>query len=837
MKTNNIIILILINGLILCKNAFSQKMPIIEQDNARRMIILSDSSHNLMIRLNYSNGCSLDKIIIKGIEVTGRENSVYTGVRLGSRSFSSEECNALPLITIDGDSVKVNNIEFGDAQFAVKEEWIFKVNRNNIEWRIRREYLNNGIVQENDFPCWRFNSMKTWDGAMLDNGGVAWNRLLNRPGDTYGAHTGTFTFWNNANNSCLRITSSGNPELIKVATFHHDESGTLSVVQSASTEARVTKYNLNRFLNGGGKVFAPISVNKSDLSICYTLQVLTYDQAYDRGVFKGINEKSVNEMLNTIGRYGVIDRNLYGSNGWRSGYVVLQEPWLALLGLAVDAPDFIHGYSQALEYEKEHAILSNGRVLPRWHYDGGDAMPYTYRTDGFYECQWGYMLDAQAAYAIDVAEQFDMTGDINWLRQFKATCEKVLGYMINKFSVGNGLFRVVQDTYKEHQGSDWMDVIWTSYEVASINAYMYKALVRWSALEKLLGDEKMSEKYKYLACRLKMAFNKGISDGGFWNPGKKWYVYWRQKDGAVFGNNLVSSVNFLAIGYGLCDDSSRKEAILNHIEKLMEKEKLFMWPLCFFPYKDSVGLDVNYPFPNYENGDLFLAWAELGTRCYVPTHPEIALKYIRNVIRQYEINGLAYQRYKRQSQIGVGNDILSNNIMAIVGLYRNIYGIRPQYNRLYLDPHLTKELSGTIVKYWLRNQNYIIDLSTEVYSIKMDSFLVSNNHPFAVNCSRNKLEYFNGNNSRFSLKILSKRYCSIDILNWGKNFMIWKETSNNPGGNIDHEVFNLKPNKKYQLYINNKPSEKLITNLSGMIRFNCPAGKNILEIQQIHCKV
>jgi len=43
--------------------------------------------------------------------------------------------------------------------------------------------------------------------------------------------------------------------------------------------------------------------------------------------------------------------------------------------------------------------------------------------------------------------------------------------------------------------------------------------------------------------------------------------------------------------------------------------------------------------------------------------------------------------------------------MAIVGLYRNIYGIRPQYNRLYLEPHLTKDLNGTKIRYWLRDQN------------------------------------------------------------------------------------------------------------------------------------
>jgi len=39
----------------------------------------------------------------------------------------------------------------------------------------------------------------------------------------------------------------------------------------------------------------------------------------------------------------------------------------------------------------------------------------TIRT-GYYEAQWGYLLDSQPCYAICVAELFDQTGDQAWLR-------------------------------------------------------------------------------------------------------------------------------------------------------------------------------------------------------------------------------------------------------------------------------------------------------------------------------------------------------------------------------------------------------------------------------------
>lgn len=811
---------------------FSQKISPIFHDNKQKTITLSDSSRNLILRLNYSNGCMLDKMIVKGNEVLGIGNAAYSGIRVGNQSFSSKECFTSPEIIIKNNLIRINHIKYGNKVFSIEEEWIFKINKNDIDWQINRQYLNNGIIDDNDFPCWQFNSMQTWDGTMLDNGGVAWNRFLKQPGETYGARAATLTFWNKSNNSCLRITPNDDHEIFRTTTFSHQKNDVLSVVQSSSTREIKTKYGLRRFLTTGQNVFAADTIRKSYITIHNKLQALSYDQEYDRGILKGIKEKSVNEMLNTIGRYGVVDKNLYGSNGWRTGWAVLQEPWLALFGLAIGSPDFINGFSGALEYARENAIMPDGRVLPRWHHDSSDAMPNTFRANGFYECQWGYMLDSQPAYAINVAEQFDMNGDIDWLRQFKPTCEKVLDYMIKRDSDGNGLFEVIQNTHKEQKGTDWFDVIWASYEVASINAYMYKALVRWSDLEQLLGDEKMSGKYRDLALKLKTTFNKNISDGGFWNPDKKWYVHWREKDGSVYGNNLASMVNFLAIGYGICDDPSRKDAILDNMEELMQKEKLFIWPSCFFPYEDSVGLsNVNYPYPNYENGDLFLAWAELGTRCYAEKNPEVALKYIRNVINKYEVDGLAHQRYTRLKQIGAGDDILSNNIMAVVGLYRNIYGIRPQYNRLYLEPHLTTELQGTQLKYWLRNQNYIIDLSKEKYSISINNFSVSNKHPFAVNCNGNELEYFNGNNNSFSLKISSKQNCSIDILSWEENLMSWKETGKSSKNNIYHEVHNLKPNEIYQLFINNKPIKKYTASLTGIILFDCPINTNVLRIQ------
>ena len=78
--------------------------------------------------------------------------------------------------------------------------------------------------------------------------------------------------------------------------------------------------------------------------------------------------------------------------------------------------------------------------------------------------------------------------------------------------------------------------------------------------------------------------------------------------------------------------------------------------------------------------------------------------------------------------------------MAIAGLYRDIYGVRPLYNGLYLDPHLVSELNGTQLKYRLRNKLFTIDLSINDYAITVNGVTVRDTRPFAVDDDGNRIE-------------------------------------------------------------------------------------------------
>jgi hypothetical protein len=725
----------------------------------------------------------------------------------------------------------VRDIVYGGGGVQVNETWTFTVQPDGIDWQIDRDYLSGGRLEDTYFPGWDFKDMSTWTGGMLDNGGVAWNKYLETPNATYGAHAGAVTFWNREQGDCLRIKKMGTAAPLQhlAMRFSRQPSGIEAAAFSVTGTELQPKHNLRRFLASRQDLWEPFEVAPGKLSAKYTLQALDYDAAYGRGAFEGLNGRSLRELLNTIGRYGVIDRRILGANGWRTGYTCLHEQWFSQMGIALDDPDYLANCAATFDYERDHAIEASGRVKSRWCYDAGDAMPGTYDAKGYYEAQWGYLLDSQPCYVICVAELFDLTGDQAWLRGQKATCERVLDYLLRRDADGDGLVEMMTDSHTQQRGSDWIDVIWAAHKNALVNAELYYALTLWAGAEELLGDAAHAAEYRRCAAKLKASYNKPTAEGGFWDPQNQWYAYWRDKDGSIHGNNLVTPVNVAAIGYGLCEDAGRREAILRRMEEEMQKEHLFFWPLNFFPYQPGEGHPLNFPFPNYENGDIFLSWGELAVRAYAKSKPEIAVKYIKNVLEKYEADGLSFQRYERKSQRGAGEDILAGNCMTVVGLYRDIYGIQPKHNRLYLEPHLTAELDGTQLRYNLRNQLHVIDLSTRGSRMTAEEFAVRDAEPFALNVQGDSAEFFPGSRSAPALSVTRSRRApvEIEIEAWPASpagARKWVESCAGRGVMVRHLVSDLQPHAIYNLHCDGRKIGSFEADGAGRMEFKRTLG-------------
>ncbi len=798
-------------------------------DAAGHQATLSDSARNLVLHLSYDGRCLIDQLQVMGREVVPVATGVCSAVKVNDRWSTTRGNIPTPSVTVLGNTLTVAGIQFGGPDLPTTEDWTFTVADDHILWQIRRAYLAAAALQDTYFPGFDFADVTTWTGGLLDTGGVVWTKYLDTPAATYSSHAGAVTFWNRRFGDSLQVSCTS-PGGDVTSRFSHHPSNVLSASFWPSDLPHKTAHGLARFLSDRQDVWQPVTIAASPnapaiQTVTCTLRAQPYSRVSDRGSFKGLNGETIRELLNTVGRYGVIDRGIIGSNGWRSGFACLHEQWFAQIGLAVDDPDYISNYTSALDDVRDHAIKPDGRVLSRWAYDAGDAMPGTYDpSTGYYETQWGYTLDSQPSYVIEVAEQFDLTGDRSWLLTHRDSCRAALEYLLRRDTDHNGLVEMINSSHTEEKGSDWIDVVWASYENALVNAELHEALNLWAGLEEFLGDPGRAARYRDAAAHLRVAFNKPTTEGGLWNPQKNWYIYWRERDNSVHGDNLVMPVNFAALAYGVCEDPARRAAILAQIESLMQREGLFHWPLCFFPYDPADVHARQKQFPSYENGDIFLGWAELGVRAYAASEPAIPVKYIRKVLDRYEHDGLSFQRYLRANQQGEGDDILANNAMAIVGLYRDIYGIRPRHDRLVLDPHLTTDLAGTRVKYQLRGRRYSIEPGAEVTRVIAERFAVAGPPPFGISDSADRLDFFPAVDlpARLSITALPDASIAVEINRWPvtvKTSCRWTERCSQGSTRTRHTISALQPLGRYVLTRDASRCPELVANDSGVIEF------------------
>ncbi|MGO4291716.1 alpha-L-rhamnosidase-related protein [Chitinophaga sp. RAB17] len=776
--------------------------PSIINNPKSKTITIAVPDKTLVIVIDYATGCAIKQLNIKGKNVLSPAG-VFTGIRTKGGVFSADKSLGKVTVAAHGDEVIVSGISYGNEEITVEEKWYFKVAGQTILWRIEREYSQDAELEDMAFPGWHFADLSVWKGGILDNGGMVWCKYLKQAGDTYGVHTGGVTFWNAVSGDALRISIRSDSNKTVASKYTHDNNKAFVSTQLVTDRPLKQRYQLSRFVSGKEDVFAPFKVRKGRTTVTCKLQYADYFKTYSRGTLPGIDVDAVRELLNTTGRYGVVDNNIIGGNGWLTNWKCLHEPFFAQIGMALNDEGYTKNFSATLDQERDQAMLADGRVLSRWHNAAGDEIPGTYNPEtGYYEAMWGYTIDSQTGYVINTSEQFDLNGDLTWLRSHQASCEKALNWLIKRDENHNGIFEMLNNNISEKKCSDWLDIVWAGYENAFVNAQLYEALTLWANCEKVLGNPQQAAYYSATALRLKTSFNKPLEAGGFWSQEKNQYVYWRDKDGSVHGDNLVTPVNFAAIAFGLCDDPQRIARILDQIEQRTTAEHLFHWPLCFDSFKQGEVSGGNWPFPKYENGDIFPTWGYLGIRAYANYDKAIALKFIDNILQQYKKDGLSSQRYSRTTQEGLGDDILAGICTSITALYRDIYGVRPKWNRMGIEPNMMPALNGTSFSYTLRDTVYQLKLSVDDYSMSTMGFSVKSKNAFGANKTGNIFTYYPNNEDSVTLVLHagSGRPVSITMEKWETGELSWTINSKD---SYECTVKGLRAGAVYQVGINN----------------------------------
>lgn len=775
----------------------------IHHDPQAKTIQVKTKDQHLALAIDYANGAKVSRMEIDDVNVLSTAGAVST-IKTKEQSWTSWHVDLQSIkISSLADTVILEGITMGE----VKESWKFSLDGDKVLWTITRTYLKDMVLDAMAMPAWQFDNLQTWKGGILDNGGMVWCKYLTGVYDTYGVHTAGVTFWNEDQEAALKIATHAFGDQKIASKYTHEADGSFSFSTLLSDNELKQRYNLSRFVHRQQDVFAPFEVKKGKVELTLELSYMNYLQSYSRGNLPGIDVAAVRELLNTTARYGVVDNNIVGANGWLTNWKCLHEPFFAQIGLALNDKNYTANLAATLDQEKELAILDNGRVLSRWHDIPGDEMPDTYnKQTGYYEAMWGYTVDSQTGYIINTVELFHQTGDLNWLSGHKQTCERALDWLIRRDSNGNGIFEMVNSNVAEQKASDWIDIVWAGFENAFVNAQMYESLTLWSECEKILGDPDKADYYQKIADMLKESFNKPVKEGGFWYPEKQQYIYWRDKDGTIRGDNLVTPVNFAAIAFGICDNQDRIDTILTNIEQRTAAENLFHWPLVFDSFRKEEVHANNWPFPRYENGDIFPTWGYLGIRSYVKYDKDLALKYIRNILGQYRKDGLSSQRYSRVDQQGQGTDILSGISTTVTALYSDIYGIRPKWNRMGLVPHLTPELNDTKFSYTLRDTVYDITLNMNDYQLRTKDFLVRSALSFGVGNTGLNLRFYPENEEKVVLIQHNNQVAFNDlrVTQWKDGYYQWVSK----GNHIEKfELQGLTPGASYQLHTAQKKRE------------------------------
>ena len=823
MKTNSpFLILIFLTILFSNYNAIGQ--VVINNRPAEKVITFGNSQ--LMFTLDYNQKCVITKMEVNKVPVVSTSGGIYSEVRTALATYSTRKLTEVPTLATTKNQVAISNILYGDKDVSFSETWKFDITENDVKFSIERAVNKPVVAEEVGFPSIHFNSFKTWNGAFLEYGGLAWFYLFNEKLCTYGVHSGYSAFWNSTTGNGLRVTAASPGKQVS-SKFSRTSDDGLNYAISVSDQEMKYRYDADtkrrRFIRQKTDVWDKFQLPAGKYSETVTFSRMDYNKEFGRGNLVGIDGKQVTNLLNTIARIGVIDAKHFGGNSWHTPYgpICLHEQYIGQIGIAVNDDNYMKGYKECLDYYRDNAIKPDGRVLSRWAYDDSDAMKGTATPQGFYEAQWGYLFDSNPDYVTNVSELYNQCGDLNWVRNQKTACEKSLDYLLKRDSNGNHLVEMMNTDHSQRKGSDWIDIIWASWENAFVNAKLYYALTLWSAIEKQLGDSEKSTYYSDYAAALKVSFNKPTSEGGFWDGKNKWYVHWLDKDGSVHGNNLVVPVNFMAIAYGICDNDLKKKAILDRVEDQMQKEKLFAWPLCMYSYEKGEGNDWQFPFPNYENGDIFLSWGSVGVKAYAAYQPDLALKYIENILARYEKDGLAFQRYGRPKQDGLGDDILSGNCLALVGLYESVYGVNPMYNRLYLDPHLPDKLSGTELNYNFRGDRLKINLEKGMHSVSNQQYKITATHDFGFNATKDGLEYFKSNEDNWTIKARTSKNNSlaIEIMKYTENEVGFKQVTS-ANSKVTYSISKLIPERLFSIFMNNQTVTTLKSDKKGSLSFD-----------------
>jgi len=106
----------------------------------------------------------------------------------------------------------------------------------------------------------------------------------------------------------------------------------------------------------------------------------------------------------------------------------------------------------------------------------------------------------------------------------------------------------------------------------------------------------------------------------------------------------------------------------------------------------------------------------------------------------------------------LGDDILAGNCTTVTALFSDIYGIKPKWNRLGLEPCMYESLNKAIFNYEFRNREFRLRLYEGSYYVKIDNYEVLSHHKFGIYVVEGALQFFSENHQKVGFELTSKKH-------------------------------------------------------------------------------
>ncbi|WP_391572886.1 S-layer homology domain-containing protein [Cohnella sp.] len=712
-----------------------------------------DKIHTSKIRLNMINkspggGKTAYYAAITELEAYDGTTNLTQSQWIGTHLLA-----ASPQATVDGRTVTFNGIIYESGGIPINETWTVEARSSDIVLHVSRTY--GGALQLKDqrtlsfaFQSKAFDVVqRTEDGGsfiLLDPGvnesgeRRSLNRFLSRTpyttspsanpeksnvirtgswydNDRFSFYTANLDLIDKLHRQILSIDLASNRNrATKIWRKPLNETGALVVEHKLSDQA----FSLGGTSNaqtGNNDKYLPLGIfQKNDFK---TVQVqagqtdtFTYtfgsednlDAYYDIGEIpasSGIDEFTLAEALQDYARSSVIDLNVGMGDTDVSGMGPYETWWYSRNALALQGA----GNGAYLDTLKNFV-----RFIKSYNYPihgTGQLWAVSARENVWYK---DYFFDTYGQFIAGIAAIYDLSADDAWLAEVKDMARKVLDWAAFTRDINNdGLMESFA-----YQVSQWDDQSKIGQNSAYANAFLYKALLDWAALEQdVLGDQQRADKYRAKAAQLKTTYNKDQSEGGFWSEATKSFVHSRGLNGQIYGDVGHTFENAYVIMFGLVDET-RARLILEQYTDFQSGNNLLNQPLALFPAQRTAysSSENNNPFPSYLHGnsfpqlsyDMMAAYAAIGNN-------EVPAELLRTLVEQYGKDGLIWNTYTWDLKPDTLREPwMSANARPIAGFYDIIMGIKPKYDRLVIDPSIDASLFGTSVNYELRNHSFTI---------------------------------------------------------------------------------------------------------------------------------